>query len=393
MIVLLVVLVACFTAWQWWQQHGKQALKDQWLGGAGGSGGQSSMAAGETGDGQGVGLNPEEELAANDTAGESKNPSGAASDSGIGDQGASGDGNTGGVVDDNDRTNRFLKQRVAELEQRLAESRQPSGVGKPSLGGSGGGISALLNAEAGGAPMPLTPSPFIAPASRGSAAAGGQAAASMADLGTKQEVAQVKQRLDKIDQALAQHWAWQRRQAAYLQLTQIRQQVAAGQPFRAQSSNLALLVADLAGAGESLQSLQSLSLQGVPSVSQLRQYYADAARQVWSEQGDEAAQADPAAQSGWWGWMKQQLRQLVTVRPDAGRAEPGSVAAYLTEVETALTAGDLAAVHAALQHLPDRNLKTLDKLTAGLNARLKADQALQDLEQRVVAALAQASAN
>jgi hypothetical protein len=62
-------------------------------------------------------------------------------------------------------------------------------------------------------------------------------------------------------------------------------------------------------------------------------------------------------------------------------------------VETSLAAGELERVHAAMQHLPDRSLKALSQLSAGLSARLKADQALQDLEQRVVAALAQASTN
>jgi hypothetical protein len=70
----------------------------------------------------------------------------------------------------------------------------------------------------------------------------------------------------KLEQAVAhqasQQTVWQRRQTAYLLLNQIRQQVAAGPAFRAQSANLAQLVGDLAGAGESLQTLQSLKPAG-----------------------------------------------------------------------------------------------------------------------------------
>lgn len=368
MIVLVVVIVACFGAWQWWQQHGRQALRTQW------SGGQSSTMA-----------NPAEEEGIVDESRDTQDSGAAADDSGTAANADSQSADTDGgaasrPIDDNDRTNRFLKQRVAELEQRLAEARQQGSAAKA-------GSTTALEALAGGALGGLSggaPSPFTQPAARAGAAA---------PLVASQDAMQIKQRLEKLEQAIAhqasQQTGWQRRQTAYLLLNQIRQQVAAGQAFRAQSANLAQLVGDLAGAGESLQTLQSLSLQGVPSVGQLRQYYADAARQAWSEQTDEAAQADPTAQSGWWGWTKQQIRQLVTVRPTAGRAEPGSVAAYLTDVETSLAAGDLERVHAALQHLPDSSLKALSQLSAGLSARLKADQALQDLEQRVVTAMAQ----
>jgi hypothetical protein len=287
---------------------------------------------------------------------------------------------TSSPIDDNDRTNRFLKQRIADLELRLAEVRQQGSAAKaggtPPLEALAGGA---LGAISGG-----TPSPFTQPAARAGAAM---------PLVPNQDAVQIKQRLEKLEQTLAYNLVWQRRQTAYLLLSQIRQQVAAGQAFRAQSANLTQLASDLAGAGESLQTLQSLSLQGVPSVGQLRQQYAEASRQAWSEQADELAEASTTDQSGWWGWIKQQIRQLVTVRPVAGRAEPGSVAAYLTEVETSLAAGELERVHAAMQHLPDRSLKALSQLSAGLSARLKADQALQDLEQRVVAALAQASTN
>ncbi|MFN8819987.1 MAG: COG4223 family protein [Holosporaceae bacterium] len=372
MIVLVVVIVACFGAWQWWQQHGRQALRAQW------SGGQSSTMA-----------NPAEEEGIVDESRDTQDSGAAADDSGTtantDSQSADTDGGAASSpasrpIDDNDRTNRFLKQRVAELEQRLAEARQQGSAAKV-------GSATALEALAGGALGSLSggaPSPFTPPTARVGAAA---------PLVASQDAMQIKQRLEKLEQAIAhqasQQTGWQRRQTAYLLLNQIRQQVAAGQAFRAQSANLAQLVGDLAGAGESLQTLQSLSLQGVPSVGQLRQYYADAARQAWSEQTEEAAQANPTAQSGWWGWTKQQIRQLVTVRPTAGRAEPGSVAAYLTDVETSLAAGDLERVHAALQHLPDSSLKALSQLSAGLSARLKADQALQDLEQRVVTAMAQ----
>lgn len=372
MIVLVVVIVACFGAWQWWQQHGRQVLRAQW------SGGQSSTMA-----------NPAEEEGIVDESRDTQDSGAAADDSGTAANADSQSADTDGgaasspassPIDDNDRTNRFLKQRVAELEQRLAEARQQGSAAKA---GSATALEALAGSALGGL-SGGAPSPFTQPAARAGAAA---------PLVASQDAMQIKQRLEKLEQAIAhqanQQIGWQRRQTAYLLLNQIRQQVAAGQAFRAQSANLAQLVGDLAGAGESLQTLQSLSLQGVPSVGQLRQYYADAARQAWSEQTDEAAQANPTAQSGWWGWTKQQIRQLVTVRPTAGRAEPGSVAAYLTDVETSLAAGDLERVHAALQHLPDSSLKALSQLSAGLSARLKADQALQDLEQRVVTAMAQ----
>jgi len=380
LIVLVVVIVACFGAWQWWQQHGRQALRAQWAGGQGSTMASPAedQAAGldDAGNGGQDGANAAEDArpAPNAEAGSADESQAADTDSG-----AAGS-LTSSPIDDNDRTNRFLKQRIADLEMRLAEVRQQGSAAKaggtPPLEALAGGA---LGAISGGAP-----SPFTQPAARAGAAV---------PLVPNQDAVQIKQRLEKLEQTLAHNLVWQRRQTAYLLLSQIRQQVAAGQAFRAQSANLTQLASDLAGAGESLQTLQSLSLQGVPSVGQLRQQYAEASRQAWSEQADELAEASTTDQSGWWGWIKQQIRQLVTVRPVAGRAEPGSVAAYLTEVETSLAAGELERVHAAMQHLPDRSLKALSQLSAGLSARLKADQALQDLEQRVVAALAQASTN
>jgi hypothetical protein len=82
---------------------------------------------------------------------------------------------------------------------------------------------------------------------------------------------------------------------------------------------------------------------------------------------------------------------LVTVRPSLSNAEPGSVAAVLAEAEAALAKGDLLATHAAMQHLPDRSLAAMDTVVGALNARLKAEQAVQDLEQRVGASMAQAA--
>jgi hypothetical protein len=380
LIVLVVVIVACFGAWQWWQQHGRQALQAQWAGGQGSTMASPAEdeAAGldDAGNGGQDGANAAEDArpAPNAEAGSADESQAADTDSG-----AAGS-LTSSPIDDNDRTNRFLKQRIADLELRLAEVRQQGSAAKaggtPPLEALAGGA---LGAISGGAP-----SPFTQPAARAGVAV---------PLVPNQDAVQIKQRLEKLEQTLAHNLVWQRRQTAYLLLSQIRQQVAAGQAFRAQSANLTQLASDLAGAGESLQTLQSLSLQGVPSVGQLRQQYTEASRQAWSEQADELAEASTTDQSGWWEWIKQQIRQLVTVRPVAGRAEPGSVAAYLTEVETSLAAGELERVHAAMQHLPDRSLKALSQLSAGLSARLKADQALQDLEQRVVAALAQASTN
>lgn len=379
LIVLVVVIVACFGAWQWWQQHGRQALQAQWSDGQGST--MASPAEDEAAGLDDAGNGGQDGANAAEDARPAPNAEAGSADAQATDTDGGADSSLASrSVDDNDRTNRFLKQRIADLELRLAEVRQQGSAAKA---GSTTPFEALAAGALGGI-SGGAPSPFTQPAARAGAAV---------PLVPSQDAVQIKQRLEKMEQTLAHNLVWQRRQTAYLLLSQIRQQVAAGQPFRAQSANLTQLASDLAGSGESLQTLQSLSLQGVPSVGLLRQQYAEASRQAWSEQADELAEASTADQSGWWGWIKQQIRQLVTVRPVAGRAEPGSVAAYLAEVETSLAAGELERVHAAMQHLPDRSLKALSQLSAGLSARLKADQALQDLEQRVVAALAQASTN
>jgi hypothetical protein len=274
------------------------------------------------------------------------------------------------LLTNSDRTNRFLKQRITELEKRLAENEKESGMGaSPKPNDTDTAVATHLEKKFGG----LFPPPLAPQVDNLRAAMDG-----------------LQKRLDAIEASLALSQHWQRSQAAYLLLGQIRGQLLTGQPFRSQASNLTLLAAELNGAAESLQTLQSLSVQGVASSNQLQHLFAEAVRQAWAVQ-EGAGQEGVQEGAVWWRWTRQQLRHLVTVRPSLSNAEPGSVAAVLAEAEAALAKGDLLATHAAMQHLPDRSLAAMDTVVGALNARLKAEQAVQDLEQRVGASMAQAA--
>jgi hypothetical protein len=158
-----------------------------------------------------------------------------------------------------------------------------------------------------------------------------------------------------------------------LSLLQMREAVQQGRRFPAAYAAFEQIAAGNPDLAAAAKPLADIARDGVPSLAQLTQGFADLSKQA------AVAVAPATAKRKWWDQALDRLRGLVTVRRiDAnGRPAADSIEAARTD----LAAGDLPAAIAAIEQLDGARAKTAQPWLRMARQRLAAETALSQLQQ------------
>lgn len=280
-----------------------------------------------------------------------------------------------------------LVDRVGKLEQRPAAA--------PANGGNGGdtaGLAALTqridalekrptaSADAGDARKELADR-ISALEQKVSAAAGNAQAAQE----LRGEVDSLKQQVTSVNQAVTQRQdAASAAQALVLAAGQLRSSLSGGQPFQQDLQAVrALNIAD-AGVTQPLDALAPYAAKGIPTRAQLTDRFEPLAGEI--------VRADIRGEgSSWIDSAVGKLSTLVTVRREGGGVVGTTTDAVVARAEAALAAGNLAKAVEELSTLQGPAAQTAGPWLTDAKARLAADQAARQLNDRAIALMTTAA--
>lgn len=283
-----------------------------------------------------------------------------------------------------------LVDRVGKLEQRPAAA--------PANGGNGdaaAGIAALTQridaleqrpaapaADSGVADAQKALADRIASLEQKVTAAAGNAQAAQELRG---EVDSLKQQVTSVNQSVAQRQdAATAAQALVLAAGQLRSSLSGGQPFQQDLQAVrALNIAD-AGVTQPLDAVAPYAAKGIPTRAQLTDRFEPLAGEI--------VRADIRGEgNSWIDSAVGKLSTLVTVRREGGGVVGTTADAVVARAEAALNAGNLAKAVEELSTLQGPAAQTAGPWLTDAKARLAADQAARQLNDRAIALMTTAA--
>ncbi|CAO3442268.1 mitofilin family membrane protein [Azospirillum largimobile] len=283
-----------------------------------------------------------------------------------------------------------IVDRVGKLEQRPAATPGNGGNGEAAAGLAAltQRIDALEQRPAAAAPDTGVADAQKALADRLAAleqkvsAAAGNAQAAQELRG---EVDSLKQQVTSVNQAVTQRQdAATAAQALVLAAGQLRASLSGGQPFQQDLQAVrALNIAD-AGVTQPLDAVAPYAAKGIPTRAQLTDRFEPLAGEI--------VRADIRGEgNGWIDSAVGKLSTLVTVRREGGGVVGTTSDAVVARAEAALSEGNLAKAVEELSTLHGPAAQTAGPWLADAKARLAADQAARQLNDRAIALMTTAA--
>ena len=283
-----------------------------------------------------------------------------------------------------------IVDRVGKLEQRPAAAPGNGGNGEAAAGlaALAQRIDALEQRPAAAAPDTGVADAQKALADRLAAleqkvsAAAGNAQAAQELRG---EVDSLKQQVTSVNQAVTQRQdAATAAQALVLAAGQLRASLSGGQPFQQDLQAVrALNIAD-AGVTQPLDAVAPYAAKGIPTRAQLTDRFEPLAGEI--------VRADIRGEgNGWIDSAVGKLSTLVTVRREGGGVVGTTSDAVVARAEAALSEGNLAKAVEELSTLQGPAAQTAGPWLADAKARLAADQAARQLNDRAIALMTTAA--
>ncbi|MBY6262888.1 hypothetical protein EI613_13365 [Azospirillum sp. 412522] len=278
-----------------------------------------------------------------------------------------------------------LVDRVGKLEQRPAAS---------GNGGNGADLSALTQRidalekrpaappDTGAADAQKALADRLAALEQKVTAASGNAQAAQQLRG---EVDSLKQQVTSVNQAVSERQdAATAAQALVLAAGQLRASLSGGQPFQQDLQAVrALNIAD-AGVTQPLDAVAPYAAKGIPTRAQLTDRFQPLAGEI--------VRAEIRGEgNSWIDSAVGKLSTLVTVRREGGGVVGTTADAVVARAEAALAAGNLAKAVEELSALQGPAAQTAAPWLADAKARLAADQAARQLNDRAIALMTTAA--
>lgn len=194
----------------------------------------------------------------------------------------------------------------------------------------------------------------------------------------KQQVATVSQNVDqRRDAAIAA-------QALVLAAGQLRASLAAGQPFQQDLQAVRALGIGDSGVTQPLDAVSAFAAKGIPTQAQLTDRFRPLASEIVraAERGDG---------SGWIDQVTGKLATLITVRRQGGGVVGTSPDAIVARAEAAVNENNLAKAVEELSALQGAGAEAAAPWLTDAKARLAADQAGRQLNDRAIALLTTAA--
>jgi hypothetical protein len=141
------------------------------------------------------------------------------------------------------------------------------------------------------------------------------------------------------------------------------------------------VVADDAALSATLDALQPMAAEGVPTRAELSSAFDRAA-------ADAVAADMGASRDGMLGGVLRRLNDVITVRRVDASAEGDSADARLARAETKLAAGDLQDAVAIVEQLPEPAKGEMQSWLQQARSRIAAEQALSQLSSQLMRSIA-----
>ncbi|ANC90597.1 hypothetical protein A6A40_00995 [Azospirillum humicireducens] len=199
------------------------------------------------------------------------------------------------------------------------------------------------------------------------------------------EIDSLKQQVTSVNQAVTQRQdAATAAQALVLAAGQLRSSLSGGQPFQQDLQAVrALNIAD-AGVTQPLDAVAPYAAKGIPTRAQLTDRFQPLAGEI--------VRADIRGEgNSWIDSAVGKLSTLVTVRREGGGVVGTTTDAVVARAEAALAAGNLAKAVEELSTLQGPAAQTAGPWLADAKARLAADQAARQLNDRAIALMTTAA--
>ncbi|PWC82855.1 hypothetical protein TSH100_23125 [Azospirillum sp. TSH100] len=281
-----------------------------------------------------------------------------------------------------------LRAQIQQLTDRLAKLEQ-----RPAAGNGGGvDVSALTQridalekrpaADTGAADAQKALADRLAALEQKVTAASGSAQTAQELRG---EVDALKQQVTSVNQAVSERQdAATAAQALVLAAGQLRAALSGGQPFQQDLQAVrALGIAD-AGVTQPLDSVAPYAAKGIPTRAQLTDRFQPLAGEI--------VRAEVRGEgNSWIDSAVGKLSTLVTVRREGGGVVGTTADAVVARAEAALNAGNLAKAVEELSTLQGPAAQTAAPWLADAKARLAADQAARQLNDRAIALMTTAA--
>ena len=201
----------------------------------------------------------------------------------------------------------------------------------------------------------------------------------------RSEVDQLKQQVTSVNQAVSERQdAATTAQALVLAAGQLRASLSGGQPFQQDLQAVrALNIAD-AGVTQPLDAVAPYAAKGIPTRAQLTDRFQPLAGEI--------VRADIRGEGkSWVDTAVGKLSTLVTVRQEGGGVVGTTANAIVARAEAALNEGNLAKAVEELSALQGPAAQTAAPWLADAKARLAADQAARQLNDRAIALMTTAA--
>ena len=278
-----------------------------------------------------------------------------------------------------------LADRVGKLEQRPAATANNGGGNGPDLSALTQRIDALekrpaASADAGDARKELADR-IAALEQKVSAVSGNSQAAQE----LRSEVDQLKQQVTSVSQTVSERQdAASTAQALVLAAGQLRASLSGGQPFQQDLQAVRALNISDSGVTQPLDAVAPYAAKGIPTRAQLTDRFQPLAGEI--------VRADIRGEgNSWIDTAVGKLSTLVTVRQEGGGVVGTTANAVVARAEAALNEGNLAKAVEELSALQGPAAQTAAPWLADAKARLAADQAARQLNDRAISLMTTAA--
>nr|WP_295834384.1 mitofilin family membrane protein [uncultured Azospirillum sp.] len=278
-----------------------------------------------------------------------------------------------------------LADRVGKLEQRPAATASNGGGNTPDLSALTQRIDALekrpaASADAGDARKELADR-IAALEQKVSAVSGNSQAAQE----LRSEVDQLKQQVTSVNKAVSERQdAATTAQALVLAAGQLRASLSGGQPFQQDLQAVRALNISDSGVTQPLDAVAPYAAKGIPTRAQLTDRFQPLAGEI--------VRADIRGEgNSWIDSAVGKLSTLVTVRQEGGGVVGTTANAIIARAEAALNEGNLTKAVEELSALQGPAAQAAAPWLADAKARLAADQAARQLNDRAIALMTTAA--
>ncbi|KAA0573830.1 mitofilin family membrane protein [Azospirillum sp. Sh1] len=275
-----------------------------------------------------------------------------------------------------------LADRVGKLEQRPAAAGNGGSVDVSALTQRIDALEKRPAADTGAADAQKAQADRLAALEQKISAVSGNTQAAQE---LRSEVDQLKQQVTSVNKAISERQdAATTAQALVLAAGQLRASLSGGQPFQQDLQAVRALNISDAGVTQPLDAVAPYAAKGIPTRAQLTDRFQPLAGEI--------VRADIRGEGkSWIDTAVGKLSTLVTVRQEGGGVVGTTATAIVARAEAALNEGNLAKAVEELSALQGPAAQTAAPWLADAKARLAADQAARQLNDRAIALMTTAA--